>query len=263
MTVPVLEEVGGLGTQHLISQLKAQAAICGEPSNNGLRLGHRGRVELCLQFTGRSAHASVPHLGLNPHYLAASFLTRLPTLAMAQDKMLGPATVVPTLYTTDQSSPNVIPSRVYLTLDWRNVPGETPEVIINKVQALLDNCFDDNTEPALQAIITIPQAELTTYTGVTHTAPTRPAYILEEDHPLVQAAHTTLNDVLGREAGVDIWRFATDGGHLMAAGIPTLGFGPGDDTLAHTNQERISLTQMQEALVAYVALILTLSETQS
>jgi acetylornithine deacetylase/succinyl-diaminopimelate desuccinylase-like protein len=42
----------------------------------------------------------------------------------------------------------------------------------------------------------------------------------------------------------------------MAAGIPTVGFGPGDDRLAHTNQERISLAQMEEAVTAYTALIL-------
>jgi len=47
---------------------------------------------------------------------------------------------------------------------------------------------------------------------------------------------------------------------MMAAGIPTIGFGPGDETLAHTNQERISLAQMTEAVTAYAALILALSE---
>ena len=46
----------------------------------------------------------------------------------------------------------------------------------------------------------------------------------------------------------------------MAAGIPTVGFGPGDDTLPHTNQERISLAQMEEAVVGYVALMLALAE---
>jgi succinyl-diaminopimelate desuccinylase len=262
MTVPVMEEVCGLGTQHLAAQHKAQAAICGEPSNNGLRRGHRGRVELQLQFTGRSAHASVPHLGLNPHYLAASFLTKLPQVALAHDETLGSSTLVPTLYTTDQSSPNVIPSQVYLTLDWRNVPSETPAEIVAKVQAILDSCLE--AEPKLQATLTIPSTQLTTYTGVSQLLPSVfPSFILPEDHRLIQAAHTTLNEVLGREVEVDVWRFATDGGHLMAAGIPTIGFGPGDDKLAHTNQEQISLTQMKEAVVAYTALILALAEAAS
>ena len=39
-----------------------------------------------------------------------------------------------------------------------------------------------------------------------------------------------------------------DGGHLMQAGIPTVGFGPGNETLAHTSNERIDLAQMEEAL---------------
>ena len=46
----------------------------------------------------------------------------------------------------------------------------------------------------------------------------------------------------------------------MAAGIPTIGFGPGDERLAHTNQERISLPQMTEAVIAYASLILALAE---
>ena len=68
-------------------------------------------------------------------------------------------------------------------------------------------------------------------------------------------------NVFGRDDGISVWRFATDGGHLMAAGIPTIGFGPGDDTLPHTSRERISLAQMQEATVGYVALMQALFES--
>ena len=83
---------------------------------------------------------------------------------------------------------------------------------------------------------------------------------MPEDSPFVQVSYAALVKTLGRAEGVDIWRFATDGGHLMAAGIPTIGFGPGDDTLPHTNQERISLLQMEEAVGGYVALILALAD---
>jgi len=38
-----------------------------------------------------------------------------------------------------------------------------------------------------------------------------------------------------------VWRFATDGGHLAEMGATALGFGPGDDRLVHTVEERISL----------------------
>jgi len=256
MTVPVMEEVGGLGTQYLTTQLEAGVAICGEPSHNTLRRGHRGRVELEVTFKGRSAHASIPQLGLNPHFYAAEFLRRLPELAMVEQDGVGISTVTPTLYRTDQISPNVIPGEVKLTLDWRNVPAESPEAIVDKVKNLLDSLSGDN-----QANVEISTTRLTTYTGIEENFPAVfPSFLLAEDDPIVQAAHTTLVDVLGRDDGVDIWRFATDGGHLMTAGIPTIGFGPGDETLAHTNQERISLAQMEEAVVAYAALILALGE---
>ena len=261
MTVPVMEEVGGVGTHHLTAHLGGDVAICGEPSRNILRRGHRGRVGLQITFKGRPAHASAPHLGVNPHYSAAAFFSLLPTLEMAQQDGVGTSSVVPTLYVTDQTSPNVIPGEVQLTLDWRNVPSESPEEIVAKTQALLDRCQAEKKSDSSETIVEITSFEFTTYTGMITSLPDIfPSFLLAEDDPLVQAAQTTLVEVLGRDEGVDIWRFATDGGHLMAAGIPTVGFGPGDERLAHTNQERMSLAQMEEAIVAYAALILTLAE---
>jgi succinyl-diaminopimelate desuccinylase len=261
MTVAVMEEIGGLGTQYLVSQLKAQAAICGEPSRNILRRGHRGSMQLTARFKGRSAHSSVPHLAANPHYGAAAFLAQLPTLTMSLDPTLGASTVAPTLYHTDQISPNVIPGEVYLTLDWRNVPGESSPEIVAKVQHLLDHCLAAARLHDLQATVEVATHELITYTGMAETFPSiLPSFLLPEDHFLLQAARTALSDALGRDGGIDIWRFATDGGHLMAAGIPTIGFGPGDERLAHTNQERIDLAQMSEAVVAYAALIPALAK---
>lgn len=261
MTVAVMEEIGGLGTQYLASQLGAHAAICGEPSRNILRRGHRGRVGLLATFKGRSAHAGTPHLAVNPHYGAAAFLSQLPTLVMAQDEALGAATVAPTLYATDQISSNVIPSEIYLTLDYRNVPGESEAEIVARVQNLLNACLLEEGLQEIQARVEVITTELTTYTGMVKLFPAVfPSFLLAENDPVIQAAQTTLKKVLGRDDGVEVWRFATDGGHLMAAGIPTIGFGPGDERLAHTNQERLSLAQMGEAVVAYAELIPALAE---
>jgi len=260
MTVPVMEETGGTGSRFLVSRLKAAVAICGEPSHNTLRRGHRGRVELLITFKGRSAHASLPHLAINPHYDAAYFLTQLATLPLVKDEVLGPSSVTPTLYHTDQISPNVSPSEVYLTLDWRNVPTESPSEITTKIATLLENCLQTRAS-AGQVVVDINTEKFITYTGFTETVPSiLPAYLVAETDPFIQTAQSTLTQILGRDAGLDVWQFATDGGYLMAAGIPTIGFGPGNEQLAHTNQERISLAEMVEALGAYTALILALGE---
>ncbi|MFQ5578706.1 MAG: M20 family metallopeptidase, partial [Anaerolineae bacterium] len=66
VTAVVMEEVGGVGSSYLATHLKTDLAVVGEPSGNTLRRGHRGRVEAQLTVTGKSIHASVPHLGVNP-----------------------------------------------------------------------------------------------------------------------------------------------------------------------------------------------------
>ncbi|MEM7349139.1 MAG: M20/M25/M40 family metallo-hydrolase [Chloroflexota bacterium] len=259
MTVPVMEEVGGIGTKHLVTHLQANAAICGEPSNNTIKRGHRGRIELNLKFPGNSVHASMPHLAHNPHYDVAAFLAQLPTLVMAQDPILGASTVAPTLYQTDQESANVTPGEISLTLDWRNIAHETADDIITKIENQLVACLGDAL--AQQVIIGVARRDMTTYTGLTDEHPlVFPSYLLADDDPQVIAALVTLAKVSGRPEVPGIWDFATDGGHLMANNIPTIGFGPGDDQLPHTSQERISLTQMKEALVSYTALTFSLAE---
>ncbi|MEZ5331139.1 MAG: M20/M25/M40 family metallo-hydrolase [Thermoanaerobaculia bacterium] len=75
-----------------------------------------------------------------------------------------------------------------------------------------------------------------------------PPYVLAADHPAVRAAAAIVDDELGEARPVDIWRFATDGGHFAEAGVAPIGFGPGDELLAHTVDERIEVAALDEAL---------------
>ena len=76
---------------------------------------------------------------------------------------------------------------------------------------------------------------------------------------MVQSAIQILELTLHRDFPATIWNFATDGGHLMAAGIPTIGFGPGDESLAHVANEHIEIDQMVEAVAGNAALVLGLT----
>ena len=247
----VMEEVGGVGTRALAGRLRPQAAVVGEPSGGGLMRGHRGRVELVVHVAGRSAHASVPEEGINPHYILASFLAQLEKLAMTRDGVFDSSSVSPTLYRTDQASANVIPGEVQLTLDWRNVPGEMPEQIVERLSLLLAECLP----PGAEGQVRVATDRFTTYTGYIEDLPSIfPSFVLPGDHPLLQTARRALTETLGHQPTVGVWRFATDGGHLMAAGVTTIGFGPGDPALAHTNRERMPIGALMEGLVGYMAL---------
>lgn len=252
VTAVVLEESGGWGTAHLLQKIKADYAIVGQPSNNELRIGHRGRTELHIHLVGQSAHASRPERAANPHYMLARVVNKLRELPMSSDPIFGYSMVAPTLITTDQRSANVTPGELRLTLDWRNIPSETPSQILAKVQRLVDSC----AELGIRARVEVPKRRFTSYTRVTEVHEViHPGYYIPESHPLTSAVRSILQRALEREIETGIWGFATDGGHLMAAGIPTIGFAPGDEHFAHTTQERIAIAQMREAAVGYLALI--------
>ena len=82
-----------------------------------------------------------------------------------------------------------------------------------------------------------------------------PPFLRAADDPLVIGARDALAAALGRPVNVKTWDFTTDGGHLAEAGIPCLGFGPGQEHLAHTTQEHIDIDELVAGMVGYVALI--------
>jgi succinyl-diaminopimelate desuccinylase len=255
----VQEEVGGLGARHLARTLPLERVVVGEASDNHLRRGHRGRVELNACFEGRSVHASMPALGVNPHDSLARFLAGLRGLTsgsigdlqMAVDPDYGQSTVAPTCITSEPQSANVTPARLDLILDWRNIPGEGPGEIVAKLEALLARSL----EPGCRGSIQVVMKELVSYTGFRVAYPdTFPSFTTPADHPWLQESRALLAETWGREVGVGTWRFATDGGHLAAAGATVIGFGPGDDALVHTVEERLPLDQLVESMVGYAAL---------
>lgn len=250
VTAVVQEEIGGVGARHLAETMDTPIVVVGEPSRNTLRRGHRGRTELLAHFKGRSVHASVPDKGVNPLYALGLFLTGLGSLDMPTDPDLGPSTVAPTLLRTDQTSANVVPGEVWQTCDWRNIPGQSGEDAQAMLKLLVDRVLIDHAkETGLEIEVSIPVIERRTYTGLDRPIPgANPAYILPADHPAVVAAEGICADVLGEERPIDVWQFATDGGHFAEAGMAPVGFGPGNEFLAHTVDEHIEIPALEEAM---------------
>jgi succinyl-diaminopimelate desuccinylase len=247
----VMEEGGGVGTHELLSYVRPGVCVVGESSDGWLMRGHRGRVEFVARVGGRSVHASVPELGANPHYPLARFMTRLETLPMDTDPVFGPASVAPTLYRIDQSSPNVTPGEARLTLDWRTLPGQQVEQIAASLQQLLR----EDLPAGFQAEVEMVENHFTTYTGLPVDLPANfRSFSLPVDHWLVTGGERALSRALGRPVPVGVWRFATDGGQVAGLGIPTVGFGPGDPRVVHTNQERVTVAALIEGLAGYLAL---------
>ena len=86
-----------------------------------------------------------------------------------------------------------------------------------------------------------------------------PAWITDENHPLVQAVERAVRNELGVRPRMTKFPFSTDGTYTAGiAGIPTVGLGPGDEKLAHTVEDQVHLEDVANAARVYARLATTL-----
>jgi putative selenium metabolism hydrolase len=253
----VHEEDGGMGTRHLLRHLRPAIAVIGEPSACTLRRGHRGRYEWVVRFAGRSVHASVPQMGLNPLFSLARFLLGLRELPMFAEPVFGGSSVAPTLCSVNQESSNVIPGLATVHLDWRTAPGETEAHARTILGSLLERCV----EPGVSAELSLRHHAARSFTGLEMDVErSLQGYLVAPDAPVLLAANEALAQALDHPVATDVWHFCTDGGYIAAESIPCVGFGPGDPAMAHVCDERLPVGQLVEGVAGYMALASRLTE---
>jgi len=248
----VLEEVSGLGSAHLAATLDYDVAVLGEPTGLALKLGHKGRVEVVATFQGRIAHAARPELGENALEAAARYVAGLRGLELPASAVLGPATAAPTrLSTSPGGTTNVVPGSAELVIDVRTLPGQGAAEVL----ALLGSVAADDG-----VSFSVPTSRATRPDGGVEERPhVAPAYLADEGHEAVATARAALTRALrssGRELREGVWWFCTDAPHLAVGGRPVVGFGPGEEELAHTTRESVPVADLEVAARAYRELAL-------
>ncbi|HHE47483.1 MAG TPA: M20/M25/M40 family metallo-hydrolase [Candidatus Acetothermia bacterium] len=217
--------------------------ILGEPTDLRLAIGHRGRAVLKVEVKGRTSHASMPELGDNAIERMAAALPRLLSLPMPSDPVLGKGTVSPVSISTPTSGP-IVPDRCTVLLDRRLVRGERPDSVLSLYKEL-----------DLGVRVEIAREELRAYTGEElEVEEFFPAWLMEPQDPWVRKARAALGNV-----PLKVWRFSTDGVESCGRrGIPTVGYGPGDERLAHQPDECLPLADLEAAVAGYHRLIVEL-----
>lgn len=215
-----------------------QVVILGEPTDLRLGIGHRGRVVLRLVTKGKAAHASMPELGENAIERMLEALGHALRTPLPEDPLLGPGTVAPVVLSADGHGP-VVPDRCVALLDRRIVRGETEKSVLADYQGI-------------GAEVAVEEVELRFYTGETARAKLFfPAWCMDPEHPWVTRAWEALGHPPFR-----VWRFSTDGVESCGRrGIPTVGFGPGEEQLAHRPDERVAVEDVRRAASAYARLL--------
>ncbi len=251
------EPCEGLAMQVLMENKRVRpdwVVLC-EPSNLQLRRGQRGRVELEVVTHGRSCHASRPDRGDNAVYSAARLIFNLEMLSeqLGHDAFLGPGSLAVTHVESRAGSRNAIPDYACFIIDRRLTLGETETKALAEVQNII-------AREQVRAKVYVTEYTQTSYTGYQARQHNYfPAWALEEDHPLLQTALHTIKKTLGYRPDIGQWSFSTDGVYTMGvAGIPTIGFGPGEEKYAHTADEQIRLEDVFKAATVYAQLAVEL-----
>jgi putative selenium metabolism hydrolase len=258
----VMEERGGWGMVGLLEDGEARpdVVILGEATSGDICVGHRGRAEVRVVIHGVAGHASAPERARNALDLLPEILEAVDALSARQgsDPTLGPATIVATDVETSPASHNVIPDRAVVTLDWRVLPGPTAAELVREVEAAVRERLSEPGE-GYRVDVAMAAERQRSYTGVMEDRDMfTPGYLLDDAHPVVSAAR----DAVGRREGVGPasvrpWTFATDGGWSCGVnGVPTIGFAPGKEAFAHTNRERLDLSEAEWAFGRYPDLVL-------
>ena len=84
-----------------------------------------------------------------------------------------------------------------------------------------------------------------------------PTWVLEDTQPLVQAGLRAATAALpARPPTLGVWTFSTNGVATMGRlGIPTIGFAPGREELAHSVHEQVAIKDLAVATNFYAALV--------
>jgi succinyl-diaminopimelate desuccinylase len=233
------EHAGIHGTKVLFEHglLTQDAAIVGEPSELTLGLAERGGAWVSATAYGRAAHGSQPHRGVNAITSMATFLLRLPeVLPETEHPLCGRPTVNAALI-DGGSAPNVVPDRCTIDIDRRIVPGETDrDAVLAPFRALADDLR--RADPDVDV-----RAEIREWT---------PAAEARSDSPIAEAIRRATMEQRGTRPADTGFTGITDARfYINEASIPTVIFGPGSLTVAHTADEWIAVDELIEGARIY------------
>ena len=231
------EEFNLLGSGHYAKQAgdKLAAAVFAEPTDLSVVVAHKAVVRLKMTCHGRSAHSSTPHLGDNAIYTMTQAIAAVKrygqTLAAGKpDPLLGTDTLAVTVVEGGRQI-NVIPNRCQSRIDWRMLPGHSPQRCRDELaEVLAKELPRDKFSLELLSVYNSMQTDLS--------------------EPLVEALLSAAQKTVHRRTTAAA-PYATDASSFADLGLPTCVFGPGSPAQAHTKDEYIEIEQLETGRLAY------------
>ena len=207
--------------------VQADGAILGEPTDAVVEAGCQGTMRAKITLGGTRAHTARPWMGRNAIHRLGALLATLDDLPFREPVIDGCTyrEALQGVYVDGGVAGNVVPDAASVTVNHRFAPDRSPEEAEAYVRSVVEPFMEDGDT-----------FEITDMS---------PAAMPDLRHPLM-ASFIGRNNILVRaKLG---W---TDVAFFSEQGIPAVNFGPGDATLAHTQQEHLNGVPL---VIAYNAL---------
>ncbi|MDX3658713.1 succinyl-diaminopimelate desuccinylase [Streptomyces sp. ID05-26A] len=197
--------------------LRGDLAIVCEPSNGTVEAGCQGTMRIEIRTSGKRAHTARAWMGENAIHGLGEALRRLESYVPRQPEIDGCHyhEGLQAVKISGGVAGNVVPDAAVLTINHRFAPDRTVEQAEQHLREVFEGFDVTVTDLAAGALpgLNAPAAQ-----------------------ELVRAAGGTPVAKLG---WTDVARFAS-------LGMPAVNFGPGDPTLAHTQEENVPVRQITE-----------------
>ena len=229
------EEFESAGTRGLLeSGVRADAAIVTEPTGLAIMPAHRGFVWIEVTTHGRAAHGSRYDIGIDAIRSAGLLLAELDIMEASElmrrtHPLLGHASIHASEIQGGVGW-STYPDRCVLRLERRTLPGETESSVLREVRGICDSIQSRRDDFRAETRLVFAQ-------GPSDVA---------VDAPITRCLAMAIRDE-GYEARIEGMSAWTDAALLNDAGIPAICFGPGDISLAHSDEEWIDLNEVERA----------------
>jgi acetylornithine deacetylase len=230
------EEFESLGTRALIeSGVRADAAVITEPTRLAICPAHRGFAWFDIEITGRAAHGSRYDLGVDAITHAGLLLSELDRLEneilpAKKHALLGRPSVHASMI-QGGTGYSTYPDHCKLGVERRTIPGESAADALSEIELLCEGIRTRRHN--FDARISLGASQ--------------PPSDVRVDAPIVQALERACIDI-GQPVAVQGLSAWTDAALLNEVGIPTICFGPGDISLAHSAEEFVEIKEIEAAV---------------
>jgi len=238
------EEASGLGTRDVLSKgYRADMAVVGEPTGLALNIAHKGVIRWRLATFGRAAHASSPREGVNAIYKMAKACSRIQTylghLGKRSHRLLGRPTIMIGRISGGQKD-NVVPDYCEVTVDRRMIPGEKPEEAEREFVQLLESMKQQDKEfkYEIERYVVLEPSEI------------------QPEEQVVNIFSTSIHKVTGRKPVLQGFKATCEMTHLVNNRVPTVIFGAGKLSQAHTVDEHVDIEEIVTASKIYAETII-------